>query len=157
MRRAICGAAAATVFVIGVACADWFYEGMWGTQGNGDGQFYFPRSVACAPNGNVYVSDTSNNRIQYFTAQGSFLGKWGRVGSLEGRFKNPRHLDVARDGRVYVADGGNSRVQYFTANGSFLGAWGSNGSGDGQFDVPRGRPCVKAAASWPRSGYLDST
>ena len=39
----------------------------WGTEGTGDGQFYFPDGVAVAPDGSVYVADTVSNRIQKFS------------------------------------------------------------------------------------------
>ena len=39
----------------------------WGTRGAGDGQFIFPRSVAVASDGSVYVADASNDRIQKFS------------------------------------------------------------------------------------------
>jgi DNA-binding beta-propeller fold protein YncE len=69
------------------------------------------------------VADSSNYRVQYFTAGGSFLGKWGTHGSANGQFQRPSGVDVAPNGNVYVADTGVGRIQYFTANGSFLGKW----------------------------------
>ena len=67
-----------------------------------------------APDGRVFVADSGNNRVQYFTANGSFLGKWGKRGTGPGELKNPRAIAVSRDGkRVYVADSGNNRIQYF--------------------------------------------
>ena len=42
-----------SAFAAAAACGDWVYEGGWGSEGRGDGEFYFPRSVACAPGGNV--------------------------------------------------------------------------------------------------------
>ncbi len=39
----------------------------WGAQGFGDGQFSQPNSIAVNPDGYVYVSDSSNNRISVFS------------------------------------------------------------------------------------------
>ena len=90
-----------------------------------------------AANGNVYVADWDNDRIQYFTPTGSFKGTWGTHGSANGRFNCPTGVAVAPNGRVYVADSGNDRIQFFTAAGSFLGKWGKWGSNNGDFHSPR--------------------
>jgi tripartite motif-containing protein 71 len=120
------------------AWGEWVYEGKWGTRGSGEGQFKSPSDVAVAANRNVYVADKFNNRVQYFTATGSFLGKWGTLGSGNGQFAAPEGIAVAPNGNVYVADEVNCRIQYFTSSGSFLGKWGSHGMGDGQFNWPKG-------------------
>ena len=38
----------------------------WGTVGTGDGEFRFPRGIAVASDGRVYVVDLYNDRIQKF-------------------------------------------------------------------------------------------
>ena len=43
------------------------YLGKWGTEGSGLGQFEYPRGLVVAPNGDVYVSDFRNNRVQHFS------------------------------------------------------------------------------------------
>jgi DNA-binding beta-propeller fold protein YncE len=54
------------------------FEGEWGTEGSGDGQFRDPIGVATDADGSVYVADTdNNNRIQKFTSNGAFLTEWG--------------------------------------------------------------------------------
>jgi DNA-binding beta-propeller fold protein YncE len=40
----------------------------FGTDGTGNGQFHFPMDVTIAPNGNLYVADNNNNRVQYFSS-----------------------------------------------------------------------------------------
>ncbi len=79
--------------------------------------------VTASPSGVVYVVDGANNRVQYFTAVGSFLGKWGSEGTAAGEFRGPRGVAVGPSGDVYVSDAGNVRVQKFTADGKFLAAW----------------------------------
>ena len=38
----------------------------WGSAGSGDGQFNGPRGVTVDSSGNVYIADSSNDRIQGF-------------------------------------------------------------------------------------------
>jgi len=38
----------------------------WGSQGIGDGEFYYPSGVAVDSSGNVFVVEKVNNRIQKF-------------------------------------------------------------------------------------------
>jgi DNA-binding beta-propeller fold protein YncE len=82
--------------------AAWVYEGQWGSFGPGEGQFDFPEYVAVAPNGNVYVTDNNNARVEYFTPTGSFLGMWGSYGAGDGQFDSPRGIAFASNGNVYV-------------------------------------------------------
>jgi hypothetical protein len=45
----------------------------WGEPGDGSGQFNTPHSIAVDANGNVYVADRGNRRIQVFDGDGKFL------------------------------------------------------------------------------------
>ncbi len=110
----------------------------WGTQGSGAGQFSFPRGVAVDGQGNVYVADTNNDRIQKFTKNGIFLTQWGTLGNGDGQFSRPVDVVVDSNGHVYVVDSINSRIQKFDSSGTFLSQWGSEGNGDGQFLDPQG-------------------
>jgi DNA-binding beta-propeller fold protein YncE len=116
---------------------DWVYLREWGKAGAGDGEFNSPAGVDVAPNGNVYVCDVLNHRVQYFTWSGSYLGKWGSFGTGNGQFNEPYGVAVMQDDdKVYVADTLNHRIQCFTRTGSFLFKWGTKGSSNGQFNSP---------------------
>ena len=82
----------------------------WGTEGSGDGEFYHPQGVAVASDGNVYVADAWNHRIQKFTSRGVCVSKWGTDGTGDGQFRYPSDIAVASDGSVYVADSYNNRI-----------------------------------------------
>ena len=113
------------------------YAGQWGKEGDGEGEFRYPKSVAVAPNGNVYVSDSASCRIQYFTKEGSYLGRWGsevsgagemfafvgKVGGPPEALNYPTDVAITSKGDVYVADAGALRIKYFTPNGSYIGGW----------------------------------
>jgi len=105
------------------------------------GKFDVPWGLATDQEGNVYVSDTSNARIQKFQSDGQPLLKWGRDGSFDGAFFFPRGVAVDFVGNIYVADESNNRIQKFDPRGSFLTKWGREGSGPGQFKSPWGIAC----------------
>ena len=53
--------------------ADGTFEREWGGYGSTDGSLIFPRNVLVAPNGQVVVTDSENNRIDTFDSNGQFL------------------------------------------------------------------------------------
>ena len=68
-----------------------------------------PRSLAFAPDGTFYVTDSRNNRIVHFGADGKVLGSWGTLGGVSapaelGTFNEPWGVAVGPDGSVYVSD-----------------------------------------------------
>ncbi len=105
------------------------------------GKFDVPWGVATDRDGNLYVSDTSNARVQKFRSDGTALLKWGRDGSFDGAFFYPRGIAIDFVGNIYVADEGNHRIQKFDARGNYLTKWGREGSGPGQFKSPWGVAC----------------
>jgi DNA-binding beta-propeller fold protein YncE len=60
------------------------YLKQWGTQGSGDGQFYFPYSVAADAAGNLYVAEVGNHRVQKFGPMPTptKATTWGRLKTL---------------------------------------------------------------------------
>ena len=107
------------------------------------GGFEYPESVAGAPNGNVYVTDRGNHRVQELTASGEFVLMFGKgvnkkggdvcakaeesecqagvAGSAPGQFgEQASSIAVDSGGDVYVHDFTNRRVEKYTAAGAFL-------------------------------------
>lgn len=105
------------------------------------GKFDVPWGVATDNEGNLYVTDTSNARVQKFQADGTPLMQWGKDGSYDGAFFFPRGIAVDFVGNIFVADESNNRIQKFDSRGSFLIKWGKEGSGPGQFKAPWGVAC----------------
>lgn len=114
------------------------YLWKWGALGANNGEFNNPRSVALDAQGNVYVADSSNQRIQKFDNFGNFITLWGYAGNGNGQFNEPRGIGINGNGNLYVADSGNNRIQVFDTEGNYITQWGSLGAGDNQFNFPRG-------------------
>lgn len=104
-------------------------ESSIGVSGIGNGQFTTPHNVALGLNGDIFVADSNNHRIQKFDREGKFLSEWGGQGNAPGQFNEPWGIAVDREGFVYVADTWNHRVEKFDSNGKFLLQWGSFGDG----------------------------
>jgi len=111
---------------------------VWGKEGEEEGEFQSPSSVAIDRDGYVYVADTNNHRIQKFTSNGRLISIWGTEGSENGQFRFPSGIAVGSDGHVYVADTFNHRIQKFTSEGIFVSTWGREGQEDGEFASPSG-------------------
>ena len=116
-------------------------ELVWEISGD-QNPFDAPVGVAVDAQGNVYVMDTNNFRVQKFNSEGNFLQMWGSEGSGEGQFlsrllsEHEGRLAVDTQGNVYVLDMKNFRVQKFDNNGNYLIQWGAEGDGEGQFREP---------------------
>ena len=95
---------------------------VWGTAGNGDGQFNDPTSVAVDPSTNkVYVADPINKRIQVFDENGKFLTKWsvpewGQPVGFEDLL-----IDAHR-GRLYASSTHLDAILVFDLSGTRIGS-----------------------------------
>lgn len=97
------------------------YISQFGSAGSGAGQFSFPSGVVYNPiNGNLYVSEVGNDRVQVFTTSGTYISQFGSPGSGNGQLNNPYVLAVDSRGNVYAADNINNRIVKFDATGVFL-------------------------------------
>jgi len=114
------------------ACTTCNFLLTWGSAAT----FNIPSGVAVDSSGNVYVTDTLNNRIEKFSSTGTFITEWGSSGSLNGEFNSPIGVAVDSLGNVFVTDSVNNRVEKFTSTGTFITKWGTLGTGNGAFNGP---------------------
>jgi DNA-binding beta-propeller fold protein YncE len=108
----------------------------WGSSGHEIGQFARARALALGPDGNLYVADACNHRIQVFTRDGDFVRTWGTQGTEPGQLSYPYDLAFGPGGVLYVVEYGNHRVQKFTAEGQLLAVWGGPGREPGRLHSP---------------------
>jgi DNA-binding beta-propeller fold protein YncE len=90
----------------------------WGGAGSAPGQFAEIGGLAVTAAGDVLVADRGNDRLQRFSATGSWLETW-----VAGTVADPRGVAVGPDGSVYVADLGHHRILRLSSAGQPIGAW----------------------------------
>lgn len=120
----------------------------WGGQGAGNGQFNAPYGITLGPDGNLWVADGGNHRLQKFDVNGKFLAAIGSFGSGDGQFITPTWVGFDATGAYYVAetnsdpqntkaaDIANQRIQKFSPTGTLMMKWGTYGEAGGQFKLP---------------------
>src|SRR5208283_4961753 len=97
------------------------------------GDFARPAGVAVDPDGNLYVADTLNNRIEIFDGDGKFIRTFGKAGDGPGYFSRPKGVAIDGDNHIWVADGMQDRVQVFNQENQLLISFGGHGLLPGQF------------------------
>jgi DNA-binding beta-propeller fold protein YncE len=133
-------AAAATLFLFatpasGASTSSYNFDFNFGA-----GQLSRPQGVAVDPSdGEVFVADTGNNRIEVFDANGVFERQFGSLGTGAGQLTSPAGVGVSPVAPfdVYVADTSDNRIERFTNAGAFVSAFAGAGGGAGQVDAPR--------------------
>lgn len=97
------------------------------------GDFSRPTGLAVDKDGNLYVADTLNNRIEIFDADGVFIRAYGKNGDGPGYFSRPKGVAIDGDNHIWVVDGAQDRVQVFNQEFQLLISFGGHGLLPGQF------------------------
>ncbi|XP_029175290.1 E3 ubiquitin-protein ligase TRIM71-like isoform X3 [Nylanderia fulva] len=95
-----------------------------------------PWGLTCDNEGNIIVSDRSNNRIQIYRDDGTLVRKFGSYGNGPCQFNRPAGIAVDARRRLIVVDKDNHRIQILTMEGEFLRSFGEHGEKQGQFCYP---------------------
>ncbi|MGH7739881.1 MAG: NHL repeat-containing protein [bacterium] len=110
-----------------------------GQVGNGRGQFNYPRGIAVGTQGNIYIADSRNHRIQKLNGKtGKFMLEFGGFADVmgdpkklvtdsTGKLNEPNGVAVGPAGLIYVVDTWNQRIQVFTKSGKFKRAFTAPG------------------------------
>ncbi len=110
----------------------------WGRRGSGAGEFNFPTHLALA-GGELYVTDTLNNRVQVLdAATGRPLRSLGARGLSVGNLVRPKGVAVDAEGHVYVIESYYDSLLVFSREGEFLLPIGGTGTATGRFYLPAG-------------------
>ena len=123
---------------------DAVYQGEWGSEGTGPGQFLDPYCIAASPLGYVYVADWNDAgymaRIIRFDLAGNYLSEWGGAGSGPGESMEITGLAVNSEGVVFVADKSEKQdgILLFSPEGGLLAEWTATGTAPGRFNEPLG-------------------
>ncbi len=102
------------------------------------GTFSLPTFVAVDKDGNVYVTDTLNARVEIFDAEGQFISTFGKRGDGAGEFERPKGIAVDGDGHIWVVDSAQDRIKVFNREGQLLIYLGEHGWYPGQFQEAYG-------------------
>ncbi|MGA1868971.1 MAG: NHL repeat-containing protein [bacterium] len=104
-----------------------------------EGQFRYPFGIDCDSDGNIYVVDVVNTRVQVFDPQGlkvlRVIGEWGIE---RGQYFRPQGIDLDAQNRVYVTESFKNIgvIQVFNPDGSFRAVLGNRTGEKIRFDVP---------------------
>jgi NHL repeat len=127
---------------------DWIKS--WGTYGSAPGQFKLPHNLQVDRDGNVYVADRANNRIQVFDSEGNLK----RIMLLNAPYDMNRHPVLGNRSAappdssppwtlcithgpvqyLFASDNEPGRIYKMTLEGKILGMFGESGRGVKQFN-----------------------
>ncbi|MEI6127846.1 MAG: C13 family peptidase, partial [Pseudomonadota bacterium] len=77
------------------------------------GKFDSPFGIAADKEGNIFVADTNNNRIQKFSPEGTFAAAAGEPGRYPNQMSFPGAIALSAANKLFVCDTDNNRIQVF--------------------------------------------
>jgi RHS repeat-associated protein len=143
------------------------YVGPIGSAGTGSGQLSAPTGDAIDAQGDVWVADSANNRLEEFTATGVFVKavgfgvsngeekletcttgcKAGIAGLNLGQLSSPEGVAIA-GGDIYVASYGASHLEVYNEKGEYVNHIGDKGTTGGKFAGPTAIAAAPSGNIW---------
>ena len=149
--------------------------GTAGTSGDGhlaiNAQLNYPMDVAIGLNGNIYIADSSNNKVRMVNSAGIIttfagIGGYSMGGSsnigdggdaISATLLNPSGVSADLSGNVYIADTNNGRIRVVNSAGIITTFAGVGGSSMGGSSIGDGYLAVDAQLSYPSGVKVDSS
>ena len=112
----------------------------FGKRGRDPGDFNFPRDLVVGKDGQLYIVDSGNFRVQVFDRNGKFLKSFGTIGRQIGQFSRPKEIAADPAGNIYVVDTAFGNFQVFNPEGELLMFVGNRSEQDGpaRYMLPAG-------------------
>lgn len=110
----------------------------WGGTGREPGELQRAMGLCFDPEGNLWVADSCNHRLQLFTPEGVFVRLIGGQGANGRMFSYPYDVALDAAGNLVVSEFGSNRVQVVSRDGRSLAVWGQPGAAPGEFHEPWG-------------------
>ncbi len=82
--------------------------------------FYLPSKIIGDSEGDLYVLDTGNHRVQKYGKDLEYILTFGNRGQGPGEFIYPSHIEVDPEGNIDVYDASNGRIEKFTPEGDYI-------------------------------------
>ena len=79
--------------------------------------FFMPTDIGFDLQGNIYVLDSGNHRIQKFSPDGEYITTIGQQGQGPGEFQYPQSLSLDSEGYLYISDMGNRKIHVLKPGG----------------------------------------
>jgi DNA-binding beta-propeller fold protein YncE len=129
------------------------FKTQFGSAGLLEGQFDEPVGMAIGPEGQIYVADTWNQRIQEFAQDEGGAGyfpirEWEIIGWYGQSLDNKPYIAVDSQGYIYVSDPEGYRILQFNSEGEFILYWGDYGPEMDGFILPIGLTVDEEGGIW---------
>jgi prepilin-type N-terminal cleavage/methylation domain-containing protein len=162
-------------FLLGIGAGYQGVGGSIGSAGSANGQFAdYIFGIAVDSSNNVWVVESSNERVQKFNSSGSWLLSIGgpspytcetspagsvpacATGSGNGQFNSPYGIAIDSGGNIWVSDYYNTRVQKFNSSGVYQSQFNTWAGGSGAYS-PGALAFDSSGNIWVFDNYSDNT